>query len=470
MSAVGAAVLNGLVFTALVAVLVALGRRRISFNLRVFAALALGVACGAVLQWVSGAGTEATRLTAVGVGVVASAYTRLLEMIVTPLVFVAIASAIVRLNETGGLGRMAAQVTGVLVGTAAISALVGVLAAAAFGLNASTLQRGENEDLAAQRIETRLEEFRSRPIPQQIVDIIPTNPFYALSGEGPSPTLSVVFVSAFVGIALRGLRRSRPESARVLTTALEALHDLVMRLVRMVLRLTPFGVLALMTRFLLNSDGSEIARLFAFVAASYCAIAVMFGIHLVIVTALGLNPLSFVRKANAALTFAFTSRSSAATLPLTVQTQVEKFGVPEGLAGLSASLGTSVGQNGCAGIYPAMLAIMIAPTAGIDPLTFPFIATLVVVVALGSIGIAGVGGGATFAALTVLSAMGLPVGLVGLLIAIEPLIDMARTALNVSDALVAGLFTARVNGVLDTSIYAGEPGVGADPLEACPEA
>ncbi|MGE3842066.1 MAG: cation:dicarboxylase symporter family transporter [Vicinamibacterales bacterium] len=466
MSAGVVAALNGLVFTALLVVLGVLGRRRVSFNVRVFVALALGVACGAMLQAIGGAGSDATRLTVVGVGVLASAYTRLLEMIVTPLVFVAIASAIVRLSDTGGFGRMAAQVTGVLVGTAAIAALVGILAAAVFGLNASSLQRGENEDRAAQRIETRLQDFQTRPIPQQIVEIIPTNPFYALSGQGPSPTLSVVFVSAFVGIALRGLRRTQAESAARLTKALEALHDLVMRLVRLVLRLAPFGVLALMTRFLLNSNGSEIARLFAFVVASYCAIGVMFGIHLLIVTGLGLSPMAFVRKANAALTFAFTSRSSAATLPLTVQTQVERFGVPEGLAGLAASLGTSVGQNGCAGIYPAMLAVMIAPTVGVDPLAFSFIATLVVVVALGSIGIAGVGGGATFAALTVLSAMGLPVGLVGLLIAIEPLIDMARTALNVSDALVAGLVTARVNGVLDTTIFSNEPAAGADPLEA----
>ena len=91
-----------------------------------------------------------------------------------------------------------------------------------------------------------------------------------------------------------------------------------------------------------------------------------------------------------------------------------------------------------------MLAVMIAPSVGVDPFTASFLVKLVIVTAIGSLGIAGVGGGATFAALVVLSTMGLPVELVGLLIAIEPLIDMGRTALNVNDAMVTALLTARL--------------------------
>lgn len=151
--------------------------------------------------------------------------------------------------------------------------------------------------------------------------------------------------------------------------------------------------------------------------------------------------------------FAFTSRSSAGTLPLTVSNQVNNLGVPEGIANLSGSLGTSIGQNGCAGIYPAMLAVMIAPTLGINPLAPAFLIKLIVITALGSFGIVGVGGGATFAAIIVLSSMGLPITLAGLLVAIEPLIDMARTALNVSDSLLAGVVAAKRCGELDVSIY-----------------
>ena len=100
-----------------------------------------------------------------------------------------------------------------------------------------------------------------------------------------------------------------------------------------------------------------------------------------------------------------------------------------------------------------MLAVMIAPTLGINPMEPAFLIKLIIVTALASFGVAGVGGGATFAALTVLSAMGLPVGLAGLLIAIEPLIDMGRTMVNVSGSMVAGLVTGKTMGEIDMKIY-----------------
>ncbi|MFZ2542773.1 MAG: cation:dicarboxylase symporter family transporter, partial [Lactococcus raffinolactis] len=134
----------------------------------------------------------------------------------------------------------------------------------------------------------------------------------------------------------------------------------------------------------------------------------------------------------------------AGTLPMNVETQVEKFSVNEAVANFSASFGLSIGQNGCAGIYPAMLATIVAPTVGVNIFSFEFILSLVAIVTISSLGVAGVGGGATFASLIVLSSMNLPIAIVGLVISVEPLIDMARTALNVSDSMVAGIVTDRL--------------------------
>lgn len=100
-----------------------------------------------------------------------------------------------------------------------------------------------------------------------------------------------------------------------------------------------------------------------------------------------------------------------------------------------------------------MLAVMIAPTVGIDPFTPGFIAMLILIVAISSFGVAGVGGGATFAAIIVLSAMDLPLALAGILISVEPLIDMGRTALNVSGSMVSGIVSSRITKELDTEIY-----------------
>jgi L-cystine uptake protein TcyP (sodium:dicarboxylate symporter family) len=217
-----------------------------------------------------------------------------------------------------------------------------------------------------------------------------------------------------------------------------------MKLVHMIMALTPYGILALITKVVAGSNGADILNLISFVVASYIAIALMFGVHSLLLKSNGVNVLDYFRKVWPVLTFAFSSRSSAATIPLNVETQVEELKVPVPVADLSAAFGATIGQNGCAGIYPAMLATMIAPTMGIDPLAPLFILKLVAIVAISSFGIAGVGGGATFAALVVLPAMGFPVLLAALLISIEPLIDMARTALNVNGSMTAGVLTGRL--------------------------
>ena len=171
----------------------------------------------------------------------------------------------------------------------------------------------------------------------------------------------------------------------------------------------------------------------------------MFAIHAFMIGLLGANLKSYFQKVWPVLTFAFVTRSSAATIPLTIRAQIEELKVPAPIANISASFGATIGQNGCAGIYPAMLAVMVAPSVGVE-VDLGFIAYLVLVIAIASFGIAGVGGGATNAALVVLPLMGLPVTVAALLITIEPLIDMARTALNVNGAITTGMITSRFIG------------------------
>lgn len=217
-----------------------------------------------------------------------------------------------------------------------------------------------------------------------------------------------------------------------------------MRLVKMIMALTPYGIAALMAKVVATSNASDILNLLGFIVASYVAIGLMFVVHGILVSFVGVSLLNTSKKIWPVLTFAFTSRSSAATIPLNIEAQVTKLNVPPAIANLSASFGATIGQNGCAGIYPAMLAVMVAPTMGINPLDVNFILSLIAIITISSFGIAGVGGGATFAALIVLPAMGLPVTIAALLISIEPLIDMARTALNVSGSMTAGTIASRV--------------------------
>jgi L-cystine uptake protein TcyP (sodium:dicarboxylate symporter family) len=246
------------------------------------------------------------------------------------------------------------------------------------------------------------------------------------------------------------------EKGQKLLAAIEIMQAWVMKLVRLIMTLTPYGVFALMTNIVANSKLADILNLGGFLVASYIGLGIMFAVHALILLLTGVNPVQFFKKVWPVLTFAFTSRSSAASIPLNIEAQTRRLGVPESIASFSASFGTTIGQNGCAGLYPAMLAVMVAPTVGINPLDPIWILTLVCVVTLSSVGVAGVGGGATFAALIVLPMLGLPVTLVALLISIEPLIDMGRTALNVNGSMTAGMVTSQVLGQTDQTIFKQE--------------
>ena len=447
-----AVIINVVAMIILSYVLYRMQRNGISFGKRVLAGLVFGVIFGAVLQGVF-SNTGIIKQANSWFDIIGSGYVRLLKMIVMPLIVVSITSAITNLKDTKILGKAGALIIGTLLFTTAIAGVIGVGSSLAFNLSAEGLQTGEAELGAVKRVEGKLTSFEAKPIQQQLIEIIPTNIFYALTGQGGADTLSVVFFSALIGIAVLQIKKYKPESAQRFVNAIGTANDIVMQLVEYVLLLTPYGVLALMTKFVSTSSYADIYKLIQFVIASYAALALMFVIHLIILAIMGFNPLTYVRKALPTLVFAFTSRTSAGTLPLTVDTLNRKLGVPSGYANLAGSFGVSIGQNGCAGIYPAMLAVMVAPTVGINPLDAVFLVKLVIVVALGSFGIAGVGGGATFASLVVLSTLGLPVGIVGLLIAIEPLIDMGRTALNVSGAMIAGVATSHSMHEIDKDTY-----------------
>ncbi|WP_421382791.1 L-cystine transporter [Bacillus salacetis] len=440
-------------FLIIAGVLFYMQKKHLSFSKRVFAALGLGIVFGFVLQWLYGPADETLLQSIDWFNIVGYGYIKLLQMVVMPLVFVSILSAFTKLKLGNNLGKIAVLIIGLLVGTTAIAAAVGIAAAQGFGLEAIQIEQGDAEAARGLQLEERSAALEDQSYPQRILELLPANPFLDFTGERATSTIAVVIFAAFIGVAYLGVYRKEKETAEFFKKIVDAIYAIVMRVVKLVLRLTPYGVFAIMAKTVATSDFDAILKLGKFVAASYAALLVMLAIHLIMLTLAGLNPITYLKKAFPVLTFAFTSRSSAGTLPLTINAQTKHMGVSEGIANFSGSFGLSIGQNGCAGVYPAMLAVMIAPTVGINPMTPSFLFTLIVVVAISSFGVAGVGGGATFAAILVLSAMDLPIALAGLLISIEPLIDMGRTAVNVSGAMTSGLITGKVTDELDIEVY-----------------
>ncbi|MCE0454049.1 sodium:dicarboxylate symporter [Staphylococcus sp. HMSC068D03] len=425
-----------------------MARKHVSFPKRVFTALGLGIVFGIALHLIYGANSKVLETTTDWFSIVGDGYVALLQMIVMPLIFISIVSAFSKIQIGDKFAKIGTYIFMFLIGTVAIAAIVGIFYAIVFGLDASSIDLGSAENSRGSEISSQAKDLTANTLPQQILELLPSNPFLDFTGQRTTSTIAVVIFAIFVGFAYLRVARKQPESGSLLKRGIDAIYALVMSIVTFVLRLTPYGIIAIMASTIATSDFQAIWTLGKFMIASYAALITMYIIHLILLAVMGINPVRYVKKTLEVLIFAFTSRSSAGALPLNIQTQTQRLGVPDGIANFSASFGLSIGQNGCAGIYPAMLAIMVAPVANVD-IDLPFILTLIGVVIISSFGVAGVGGGATFASILVLSTLNLPVALAGVLISIEPIIDMGRTALNVNDSILAGTGTAKLTGNMD---------------------
>ncbi|WP_307971957.1 cation:dicarboxylate symporter family transporter [uncultured Brachyspira sp.] len=436
--------INIIIFLVLMAILYVMQKKHIDFTFRVLGALIMGLALGFLLRTLYASNIEIINKTIIWYNIVGNGYVRLLQMLVMPLIFVSITMALINIKGGSNLKKMTFSIIAVLMITTAISALVGILVSKGFGLDASKLQSLMSDASQGFNYEDRLKTFSGKSAPQQLLEIIPTNPFSALAGFGVLPTLSVVFFSALIGVSALGLKNKKPEIFDFFFKMIQTLHDVIMQIVSFVVGLSPFGVLALMTRFMASSNFESFAQLGQFLIASYVAIIVMILVYAVMLIIFGYNPIKFYSKAFSVLTFAFTSRTSAGTLPLNTSTLINEMGISEGISNLSASLAVNIGKNGCTGIFPAMVVAMIAPTLGINIFEPYFLIKVIIIIAIGSFGIAGVGGGATNAALITLSALNFPVGLVAVLLGIEPIIDMGRTMLNVNDGMITAAVTGKI--------------------------
>lgn len=447
-------ILNVLIFAAILLTLARVNHVKTHWSLsrRVLIGLAAGILLGIGLHLINSERPADLLESITWFDIVGNGYVKLLQMVVMPLILVSILSAVAKLHNASSLGKISALTLSILLLTTLVAAIIGISVTLLFGLTSDGLIFGSQETERLATIQTtHMQALQNLTIPQIILSFIPQNPFADLTGAKPTSIISVVIFAIFLGVAALKLLKDAPEKGLKVLAGIDFMQLWIMKLVRVVMLLTPYGVFALMTKMTAMSNLQDIVKLGGFILASYIAIAIMFVVHATLVALTGISPMRFFKKIVPLLTFAFTSRSSAASIPLNIETQTQRFGIPDSIASFAASFGATIGQNGCAGIYPAMLAVMVAPTIGIT-MDLHWLTMLVLVITLSSIGVAGVGGGATFAALIVLPIMGLPVELIPLLISIEPLIDMGRTALNVSGSMTAGIVTSQILGQTDQSI------------------
>ena len=416
-------------------------KKKIKFSTRMISAMGIGLVLGFIIQLVAGFPEKPSSVRWIEevskwYGLVGNGFMDLLKMLVVPLIFVSIIRVIINMKDGVNLGKLTSKSLLVLLGTTTLATIVGLVVGNLFNLGVGEVVATSNTDIR---------EITS--IVDTIRGLLPSNPVQAMA-EGN--IVAVVIFAAFIGTSMKRLNKKYSDVIKPAWDLVEASYKIITSVAMTVIKFMPYAVVALLANTIAARGVSAILGVVDFIIALYVSVAIMFIIHLIIIALNGLNPIKYVKNVMEPLILAFTSRSSLGTLPVTIETLTEKAGVDNGVASFVGSLGSNAGMNGCAAIYPALMAITVANMSG-TPMDFSFYGMLLVIIVISSLGIAGLPGTATMAVSVVISGMGLGsyFPLLGGIIAIDPILDMGRTMLNVNGTMVTAVTVANSFGDID---------------------
>lgn len=409
-----------------------LARKRVGFGTRVLLALGLGLVAGIVFNL--------TKLDATSVQTTGTIYVNLIKMLVMPLVAVLVVNSITSISSLGYLRRVGVKTIAIFLVTTGIAALIGLLVALAFDPGAGIQQVAQD--------------FKPREIPtfsQVILDLVPTNP---ISDMANGKVVPVLIFAIFLGIAIVHVGSRKPEAVQPVKDFIDSFTQVMHQVTKYIIRLTPYGVFALIATMATRYGLDTLEPLIKVVLATYVALLLHF-----ILTFGGLvsfvakvNPIRFFRKAYPTIAVAFTTRSSYATLPVNLDVITKRIRVSDKIASFVAPLGATMNMNGCGGVWPAIVAIFVAGVYNV-PLGISEYILIVLVSMISSIGVAGVPGPASISTTVVLTALGLPLEGLGLVLSIDAVVDMGRTAVNATGTTVTALLLAHSEGEFDREAF-----------------
>lgn len=439
-----------MLLVAAIFVLKSLKEKKVSFSKRMIIALVIGLTLGIGIDLVGSQSAlyvdHARGEIAVWYDLVGSGFLKLVQLLAVPVVFLSIIKVVVDV-QGDRIKSLTGKTFATLLGTTAISAFVGIMVVKLYNLNAVDFAA----DLADAKAD-RMSDIASQSFPEFFVNLVPNNIIHVMGDNGS--IVSVVIVAALFASAIRFLKVKKPDQVAPFVTLLDSLRVTVNSVLTNIIKMMPYGVVALVSNTIISNGVQAIMGMLGFIAALYTGVLIMLLVYVVILVILGVNPLTFYKKAFTTLLFAFSSRSSVGTLPYTLKTLEDDMGVSGETANFVGTLGTSVGMNGCAGVFPAMLGTLIAAASGAE-MTFSFYVLVVVVVTVGSIGIAGVPGTATVAATVTLNGLGYghTISSIGAIFGIDPIIDMGRTMLNVAGSMVSAIAVDKWEGTFDKEAF-----------------
>lgn len=418
-----------------------LQKKRVDFSKRMLIGTGLGLVLGLVIQAVSGFANDPMEIVFVAettkwYGLIGNGFIDLIRMLVIPLVMVSIVHVIINMKEGSNIGQLTKNTLLVTMTMVIIAVIVGLGVGMLFNVGSGMAIEGGTAEI--KEVKTVVDTLRG---------LLPSNPVKAMVDVN---IIALVIFSAFFGIGAKRMSKKYFDTVKPFFDLINALHKIIMSVAMSIIKYMPYAVIALLANTIAQRGLASILEVGVFIVALYTAVIIMFIIQLIAIALFGINPILYLKKAIPVMVMAFTSRSSVGTLPLTIETLTDKMGVNEGTASFVAGFGTTAGMQGCAGVFPAMLLVFVANVNGM-PIDFTFIGMAVIVVALGSLGIAGIPGTATMAASVALSGVGLASSfpLVSPILAIDPIIDMGRTLINVTGSLTNAMIVDKALGQMD---------------------
>ncbi|ASA26535.1 dicarboxylate/amino acid:cation symporter [Paenibacillus donghaensis] len=410
-----------------------LARKRVGFGTRVMIALGIGLLAGILfqnLEW------ETKAISTFG-----SIYVSLIRMLVVPLVFVLVLNSISSLTNLEYLRKIGIKTFAWFLGTTGVASIIGLTIALLFNPGQG-IQQTVPEDFAAREIPT---------FSEVILELVPSNP---VNEAATGKVVPLLIFAIFLAVAIIKVGSKKPEAVKPVRDLIESLATVLHQVIKFVMRLTPYGVFALIAGITARYGWETLQELGSVIITSYVALILHFVLvfgGLVLLVA-KVNPFRFFRKIYPMITVAFTTRSSYATLPVNLEVITKRLHVSPRIASFVAPLGASVNFNGCGGVWPAIVAVFTAQVFGID-LGWTDYVTLVLVSIISSIGVAGVPGPAVISTTVVLTALGLPLEGIAIVAGVEALIDMGRTAVNATGTTVTALLVANSEGEFDRKAF-----------------
>jgi len=417
--------------------------KRMSLTTKMLIALLLGIAAGFILQQVPRGTVRDVYIIGGVLMFFGELFLNLIWMIVIPLIFFSIIVGVTALGDPQRVGRVGGKLTLIYI----LSTVPAIGAAMFFGTVLNPAAGLTIDTVAAFGITPTI--AAAPPLVNTLLNIVPRNPFAALTGTA---TLQVIFIAILIGFALVAVG----EAANPAKKLFEALNEVMLKITGWVMKIAPIGVFALIARSFANLPLSAIFALLGFVAVVWIALA----FHAIVVYGgamkvfVGTDPYTgksvsyrtMVKKAAPAAAFAFSSASSAATLPVTMRC-ARNMGFSKEMSSLAFPVGVTLNMDGT-GIFQGVAIVFLATLYGLE-LSLGHILTVLLTATLATVGTAGVPGAGMIMLSVVLASIGMPIEAIALIFGIDRIVDMPRTAINVCGDFIYSMIVAKPEGLID---------------------